>query len=100
MSKPYRNKKLRTAAQGRSCVLCKHHGLFVRDTTVLAHLPGSSYGMAAGMGQKTHDWLGAHLCAHHHELMDSRYRNDHQMRLMALCLTLERLFDDGTLTVS
>lgn len=69
-------------------------------TTVPAHLPGSLYRMPAGTGQKTHDWLVAHLCHDCHTRMDSDWRTDTQMRMMALCLTLERLFRDGVLRVS
>ena len=93
--KRYESKALRDAARDRPCVLCGKDG-----TTVLAHLPGRFYRMPAGTGQKTHDWLGAHLCADCHTLMDSDWRKDAQMRMMALCLTLERLFDDGVLTVN
>ena len=92
----YQSKTLREAARGQSCVLCWDS----RGTTVLAHLPGSFYGMPAGIGQKTHDWLGAHLCHDCHALMDSEWRKDPQIRMKALCLTLERLFDEGVLTVS
>lgn len=69
------------------------------ETVVLAHLPGSFYGMAAGVGQKTHDWLGAHLCYGCHQLMDTVHRKDAEIRMKALCLTLERLFDEGVITV-
>ena len=92
----FRSNALREAARGRSCVLCKHAD---SDLTVLAHLPGAFYGMPAGTGQKTHDWLGAHLCYACHQLMDTAYRKDAEIRMKALCLTLERLFDDGTIRV-
>jgi len=55
--------------------------------------------MPAGTGQKTHDWLGAHLCWHCHELMDTDWRMDGTVRMKALCLTLERLFEDGVIQV-
>ena len=85
----------------QDCVLCG------RPNAVPAHLPGSFYGMAAGTGQKTHDWLVAHLCntprddgqPSCHERMDSVWRTDPTMRMRALCLTLQRLFDDGVLVV-
>lgn len=92
----YRSPSLLRAAQGQSCVLCGT----VDGTVVPAHLPGSLYRMPAGTGQKTHDWLVAHLCHEHHTQMDTTWRTDCQMRMMALCLTLERLFSDGILTVN
>ena len=70
------------------------------DTTVAAHLPGSFYGMSAGHGEKTHDWLVAHLCLVCHNDMDTVMRKDPQMRMKALCLTLQRLFDEGVITVT
>lgn len=69
-------------------------------TTVAAHLPGSRYGMPAGMSAKTHDWLAAHLCLDCHTKMDGVWRSDDQVRMIALCKTLERLFDEGVLTVA
>ena len=92
--KPFRSKRLREAARDQPCVFCQ-----TTDTTVLAHLPGSFYRMPAGMGEKVSDWLGAHLCHEHHEKMDTVWRKDARVRMMALCLTLERLFDDGILEV-
>ena len=90
-SKRYHNRSLLHAARDEPCVLCgKNDG-----TTVAAHLPGSIYGMPAGTGQKTHDWLVAHLCHKCHEKMDSEWRKDCQIRMKALCLTLERLFNSG-----
>jgi len=56
--------------------------------------------MGAGTGQKTHDWLVAHLCHACHEQMDSDWRKDAQIRMKAMCLTLERLFNDGVLEVN
>lgn len=55
--------------------------------------------MPAGTGQKTHDWLGAHLCYSCHQLADTVYRKDAEFRMKALCLTLERLFEEGILQV-
>lgn len=91
----FESKRLREAARDVPCVLCNRND----GTVVLAHLPGSFYGMPAGMGQKTHDWLGAHLCHDCHAEIDSTHRRDAEIRMMALCRTLERLFNDGTLTV-
>jgi hypothetical protein len=69
------------------------------DTTVPAHLPGAFYRMPAGIGGKTHDWLVGHLCVDCHRNMDTVWRKDAQMRMIALCCTLERLFEDGVLVV-
>ena len=96
--KRYRSDTLRAAAKNRLCVLCKREK--TRDTTCPAHLPGSFYGMAAGTGQKTHDWLIAHLCFECHVNMDTIWRKDATIRMRALCLTLERLFDDGIVSVT
>ena len=93
--KRYRSRRLLDAAEGRACVLCGKQD----DTVVPAHLPGSKYGMPAGWSQKTHDWLVAHLCFHCHYEIDGIGRQDFQLRMKALCLTLERLFDEGMLRV-
>ncbi len=91
----FRSDPLLCAARDQACVLCGDD----QGTTVAAHLPGAKYGMGAGTGQKTHDWLVAHLCHQCHEKMDAEWRNDYRMRLGALCLTLERLFEQGVITV-
>jgi hypothetical protein len=91
----YKSKKLRDAARGESCVLCGCRD----ETIVLAHLPSAVYGMSAGTGQKTHDWLGAHLCLRCHTNMDSVWRRNTEIRMKALCLTLQRLFDKGIIKV-
>lgn len=52
------------------------------------------------MSAKTHDWLAAHLCLDCHTKMDGVWRSDDQVRMIALCKTLERLFDEGVLTVA
>ena len=91
----YRNKRLLDAARDSDCVLCSAND----GTTVPAHLPGSFYRMPAGTAQKTHDWLVAHLCSRCHDMMDTHWRKDSTMRMMALCLTLERLFERGVIAV-
>lgn len=93
----FTSRRLLDAAKGQLCVLCKVEKK--RDTVVPAHLPGAFYGMAAGHGQKTHDWLVAHLCDVCHAAMDNECRRDAQIRMKALCLTLQRLFDQGVLLV-
>ena len=94
----FRSRRLLDAAEGQLCVLCQREKK--RDTVVPAHLPGSFYGMSAGTGQKTHDWLVAHLCDSCHHAMDNECRKDAQVRMRALCLTLERLFEQGVLAVT
>ena len=89
--KRYQNRSLLHCAKGESCVLCgKNDG-----TTIPAHLPGAYYGMQAGTGQKTHDWLVGHVCMDCHTYLDGDGRKDTQTRMKALCLTLERLFANG-----
>lgn len=95
--KRFESRALLDQAAGRPCVLCDGDNC---RTTVPAHLPGSFYRMPAGTGQKTHDWLVAHLCHEHHELMDGPWRRNPHMRLMALCLTLQRLFDEEMIVVA
>ena len=97
----YRSQKLLAEAEGRTCVLCEFDGK-INDvsTTVPAHLPGSFYGMPAGIAAKTHDWLVAHLCDEHHTWIDSVGRMDAEARMKALCLTLQRLFAEGVLIVA
>ena len=92
--KRYQNRSLLHCAKGESCVLCgKNDG-----TTVPAHLPGGYYGMPGG-SIKVHDWLVAHLCNECHAKMDGpEWRRDTQMRMKALCLTLERLFAKGRIS--
>ena len=92
----FESKRLRDAARFQRCVLCGTDD----GTVVLAHLPGSRYGAPAGMAEKTHDWLGAHLCRECHERMDGELRDDVEIRMMVLVLTLERLFDQGVLRVA
>jgi len=93
-TKRYANRSLLHCAKGQSCVLCG-----VQDGTIVpAHLPGSIYGMPAGIAQKAPDWLVAHLCHGCHEKMDTIWRKDCQMRMKALCLTLERLFEQRIIT--
>jgi len=77
------SKKLREAAKEQFCVMCGN-----TETVVLAHLPHKN----SGMGQKCHDFIGAHLCYHCHEYADGEGRQDYEWRYLALTRTLERLF--------
>ncbi len=96
--KRFVSRPLLDAAKGQLCVLCEREDRL--KTVVPAHLPGAFYGMAAGHGQRTHDWLVAHLCHGCHLYMDGEGRKDAQIRMKVLCLTLQRLFDQGVLIVS
>ena len=91
----FESKKLRNAANGESCVMCDAQD----DTVVLAHLPHND----AGVGQKTHDWKGAFLCARCHAQVDGReqpsHQNDWEWKFIALTRTLKRQFDNGNLCV-
>lgn len=93
--KRFESKRLRDAPRFEVCVIegCEAPAVGV------CHLPHNEWGMGAGTGQKTHDWLGGHLCHAHHDYADGDGRNDHAWRAMALCLTLQRLFDRGVLIV-
>ncbi|WP_198008738.1 nuclease domain-containing protein [Ahrensia sp. R2A130] len=58
--------KLRDAARGQVCTLrlnvCNHD----TGTTVLAHAPSN----VSGMGNKSHDFWGAHACSACHDAID------------------------------
>lgn len=89
-SKRWISKTYTQWAEGWPCVICG-----VNDETVVAcHLPHTGYGMPAGTGGKTHDWLTAHCCRKCHDKLDSgEWRNDYQIRMKAFCATLQRAFD-------
>lgn len=64
------------------------------------HLPHSAIGFPAGTGQKTMDWLTGDCCMEcHHKLDHAEWRNDHQMRMKALALTIQRRLDEGLLVI-
>ena len=86
---------MREGARGTMCVLCEQ-----RPTHSCAHLPTKQIGFLSGMASKCPDWLIADLCIECHAKMDGdEWRNDLQMRMKAHCLTLQRRFDQGVLTV-
>ena len=90
------SKTLRDAPRHESCVIrgCNAPAVGV------CHLPHSEWGFQAGTGQKTHDWLGAHLCHDHHDYCDGpEGRNDHAWRAMVFALTIQRLIDRGVLVI-
>lgn len=65
-----RSKKLRDSANGQECTLniagvC----LYTTDTTILAHLPDESHGMA----QKSDDISAAFACDACHSVIDGRH---------------------------
>lgn len=64
------------------------------------HLPHNAIGFPAGMGQKTHDWLQGDCCnLCHYKLDEGEWRNDHEMRMKALALTIQRRFDEGVIVI-
>lgn len=88
------SKRLRDAAKGESCVLCANGP---DETTVLAHLPIAG---EFGVGMKTDDLIGAHVCATHHAYLDGpEGRQDWRTRFLALVRTLRRLQRLGLLSV-
>lgn len=87
---------LRQAAHGKTCVLCD-----LEQSSMPCHLPHNGIGFPAGTGQKVHDWLTGDCCTDCHFKLDhGEWRNDHQMRMKALTLTLQRRFDEGLLVVT
>lgn len=93
--KRFESAKLREAPRFEQCVMCE-----AEPCIGVAHLPHELWGMGAGTAQKTHDWCGGHLGQRCHDYADGpEGRNDHAWRAKALCLTLQRLFDRGVLTI-
>ncbi len=91
----FRSKKYREAGRDFDCVFCPgkpvHSG---------AHLPHHAVGFPGGKAYKCPDWLLADLCIDCHEKMDGEeWRNDHQMRMKALCLTIERRYHQGVIVI-
>lgn len=88
--------KLRQAGHGKTCVLCE-----LGQSSMPCHLPHNGIGFPAGTGQKTHDWLTADCCAKCHFKLDhGEWRNDYQMRMKALTLTVQRRIDEGVLLIA
>lgn len=93
----FRSKKLLRSAEGQSCVLCGDVG-----TTVSCHVRSVSLG--SGTGIKAPDYYTAHLCQHHHNLVDGRVgklSRDEQMEMWtsAYLKTVARWFDQGFVVV-
>lgn len=89
---PIRSGKLREAARDQACVRCGAQD----GTVVLAHLP---YPGGFGMGQKTDDIIGAHLCRECHDYVDGPGRREYDLRFRLLAATLTRLLRDGVVVV-
>lgn len=94
--KRLRSPKLLDAPRHENCVVA---GCFAPAVGV-CHLPHNLWGFPAGIGQKTHDWLGAHLCHEHHGYCDGDGRNDHAWRAMVFARTIERLIARGVLVIA
>jgi len=95
-NKPYRNKKILKASQGRSCISCNADD----DTIVRAHYQGiGSHRLGKGMSQKPHDFASADLCSRCHHEFDSYQTTNDKVRgyefLMFCMETLARDFRDG-----
>ena len=78
----------------------RHHSCVVLGCNMPAvgvcHLPHGEWGFPAGMGQKTHDWLGAHLCQEHHDYTDGPDAG----WIARATLPAPRLIDTGVLIIS
>lgn len=90
------SQKLRASARDQACVRCGRED----GTTVWAHYFGPrrhSYG--GGMSRKGHDLIGAHLCQHCHNEMDSLCKSKDDRWLLSeeflhlAALTLIRLWE-------
>ena len=86
---------LRKAAHGKTCVLCG-----TEQSSMPCHLPHNAIGFPAGVGQKTMDWLTGDCCTGcHYKLDHGEWRHDHQIRMKALALTIQRRLDEGLLVI-
>jgi hypothetical protein len=97
----FESEKLRSAAEGRTCVRCGG-----TDGVVGCHYTGArrlAYG--GGFGIKVHDFLIAHLCDRCHREMDQLSRDkahkyEHSEEFLHLiALTWIRLFHEGLIGV-
>lgn len=94
----FRSKKLRAAANGRPCVLCRSVG-----TTIGAHSSRVEHGH--GTGHKAPDYYLAYVCQRCHDEMDGRIgtltkAEKHEMWLRAFVKTVALWFEEGLVTVS
>lgn len=96
--KPYRNKKITTAAEGEDC-LARFPGCPNKtETTVFCHLNESWAGK--GMSQKADDCAGFFGCSYCHDLYDMRskeFKISNDRILQAYYRTIRRLLDLGIL---
>jgi hypothetical protein len=88
--------RLRHAPRGRPCVICQSVG-----TTVLAHCNDQEF---RGIGLKSPDILGAHLCQSCHDFVDGRTKGTTREQRRALWdlafkRTILRLWEAGILGV-
>jgi len=89
-----KSRKYLNGARDQACVLCGRED----GTIVACHLPSWRIGFGAGTGQKAPDWLTADCCRICHSRLDQGdWRQDYEVRMKALCLTLERRFEQGLL---
>lgn len=101
--KPYVNKKLRQASEGRSCVRCEwDYGRLIYSGVVRCHYTGlRQHAFGKGRGQKVDDYVSADLCPECHGYFDveiERKSAEKSEEFMFYCfLTLRRDFDEGIL---
>lgn len=96
--KPYRNDKVRKAAEGEECTLNSPWCTYDASTTVFCHLNESYAGK--GMGQKADD-VGFFACAACHAGYDQGRLRETGIQdwflLRAVYRTIRRLIDKGVL---
>lgn len=96
---PLVSQKLRDGARDEACVMC---GWDQPGEVVTAHLPGSDYGLPAGVAEKCDDWGSAYLCCRPggcHQYADGEGRRDYKWRLTALCRTTRRRIEQKLLLI-
>ena len=99
---PIRSKHITSAARGEPCCV-RIAGVCNYDetTTIFAHLPDESHGMA----RKSDDLIGAFSCSACHDAIDGRAWSlefeDHRERYMrrAMARTWRRLVEMGVISV-
>ena len=86
---------LRQAAKDEPCMRCGRND----GTTVLAHYNGFyNHYFGNGMGKKSHDLAGAHLCHNCHTLFDQHKIEHREEEFLSLCLrTVIKLYEKGVI---